>query len=250
MSMELDQITIGALGEASACPACASNRFIKHGMDRDGQQRWKCSNCGRTSLHFHADKFRQAGLRSDPSKIINLLMGVGKGLSIRAAASLAGVSKGTGMSIIRVFGFVRRCRKCGQPIAGQRFMFCSDECQEWRSRTYRSIRTPQTGSPEFYDGTANVLRYIEDNGCSPHVRLAMQIASEVSAKNMDLYLGPVYEGIEMGHAAGITDERVLRRFGRDAVKRHWKEIQTFGARSLDAMREAHGFEPTDELSLS
>lgn len=229
-----DEIKAVASG-GSICPSCQGRRFIRHGLDRNGGQRWKCTNCGRTSINFVADRLRQAGIRIDSAKSVNFLLLIGKGLSLRKSADATGIARETGVRLVRSSGFVRKCRACGSPLTGNRFAYCSDGCQFWRS--HRGA----------YDGTANVLRYIEDNGCSDHVRLAIAIATEISERNMDEYLGPVYEGLEQAHAAGITDMKVLRNIGFQAVKKHWSEILTFRTASIEAMKDAHGFEPSREL---
>lgn len=220
-------------GVATPCHHCQGTRFTRHGEDRRGRQRWRCSLCRRTSIHFSSDRIRQSGIRIDSARAVNLLLLVGKGLSIRKAAGVVGIKADTACSILRRANYVRKCKACGQALAGQRISFCSDECQFWRYE--RGV----------FDGTANVLRHIEANGCTDHVRLAIEIATEISEQNMDQYLGPVYEGLEKSHQAGVVDPKVLRQIGWKAVKSHWGEIMTFRVRSLDAMKEATQFEPSD-----
>lgn len=219
--------------QAIACPFCGSTKFIKWGLSATGSQRLRCMGCNKKSSEFENLFVRKERAKLNSAREVNFLVAMGKHISIRESARIAGISVGKARRIIGATGFVRRCASCGASLdsGDNRFLYCSDDCQQWRGRVY--------------DGSANVLRYVEDNGCSDHVKLAIEIATGISERNMDLYLGPVYEGLEEAHRNGIIDTAALRKIGIQSVKKHWKEIQTFGAASLDAMKEATGFEWAD-----
>jgi predicted nucleic acid-binding Zn ribbon protein len=159
---------------------------------------------------------------------------------MRGAALNVGVNRNTATNIIRVSGYVRRCRTCGKPITGNRFWYCSNGCQEWKKKQRERVVQPKT---PLYDATANILRTLELGSCDDHVSLALKAAEDISERNAAYYLGAAYEGIADACLEGITDEEELLSRAKDSIKRQWKETITW-AKSLDGLKDACGYEPS------
>src|SRR5580704_11537508 len=89
------------------CPKCgeATKRF---GKTRDGQQRYRCLECGKT---FSEPK-PLAGIATDPKKAAFALQLLLEGMSVRAASRLTNLDKNT---ILRIM--VQAGRQCYQFLA-------------------------------------------------------------------------------------------------------------------------------------
>lgn len=73
---------------------CTHSRLVKHGRDRKGAQRWKCSDCAKTVVR--ADHVRPLGnMRLDQAKAVQILKMLLEGMSIRACSRISGVKKDT-----------------------------------------------------------------------------------------------------------------------------------------------------------
>lgn len=90
------------------CPACAHHNLKKHGKTRDGHQRYRCCDCGKTA----SEPKPLAGLATDISKAAQALGMLLEGMSIRATARLTGLDKDTVQRIVETAG-----RQCHQFMA-------------------------------------------------------------------------------------------------------------------------------------
>lgn len=216
-----------------SCNRCGG-RSKKFGFARNGRQRYRCHDCGRCFQIHECSPF--TGMRIPQSKCVNVMQCLTEGMGVRGSASCVGVDPATVIRLIRVTGFVRRCRTCDKPIPGgtSKYWFCSLGCQAWRQNKRRTPTTP------LFDATANVLRTIAST--HGHERLALEVAQEISELNAADYLGPCYEAIATACHRGIVDEQELRLLARDNAKRMWRETHSF-ARSLQQIRDGSGWEP-------
>lgn len=72
---------------------CQHEKRTKHGKDRKGQQRWKCSRCGAT---FYTNEARPLGnMRTDMDDAARVLSMLLEGMSIRACSRLTGLKPDT-----------------------------------------------------------------------------------------------------------------------------------------------------------
>ena len=83
-------------------PICQHEKRTKHGKDRKGNQRWKCSTCGAT---FTSDEKRPLGnMRIDLDKAAMVLGMLLEGMSIRAIERLTKINRDTICNLILVVG--------------------------------------------------------------------------------------------------------------------------------------------------
>ncbi|MBW3599144.1 MAG: hypothetical protein KY475_17970, partial [Planctomycetes bacterium] len=86
-------------------PACPHEHRTKHGRDRKGNQRWKCSDCGAT---FTSSEDRPLGDMRTPldraALVLNLLL---EGMAIRAVSRITGMKPDTICDLILEVG--ERC---------------------------------------------------------------------------------------------------------------------------------------------
>jgi transposase-like protein/IS1 family transposase len=72
---------------------CTHKNRAKHGKDRNGNQRWKCRDCGAT---FTSNEVRPLGdMRTDLERAALVLKMLLEGMSIRAASRISGMKVGT-----------------------------------------------------------------------------------------------------------------------------------------------------------
>src|SRR6476660_6398090 len=73
---------------------CHHEKLTKHGKDRKGCQRWKCSGCGSTVTK--SDHKRPLGdMRIDEADALRLLSMLLEGMSIRACERITGIKRDT-----------------------------------------------------------------------------------------------------------------------------------------------------------
>ena len=105
------------------CQVCTHDKFKKHGKTRDGQQRYRCCDCGKTC----SEPKPLYGLATDISKAAQALGMLLEGMSIRATARLTGLDKDTVQRIVEVAG-----QQCHQFMADtMQNLTCTDiQCDE------------------------------------------------------------------------------------------------------------------------
>lgn len=138
----IDDSVIAPKPVTRECPGCGEDDAHKHGFDRHGHPRLKCSNCGRT---YHQPRCDARGpfarSRLAISKQIEVLNCLLAGQTLRSTARTTGVCVDTISTLIRSSGLRRLCRTCGSPLAGRnKIFFCSAGCQRWRN-----VSQPKTG---------------------------------------------------------------------------------------------------------
>lgn len=86
-------------------PACDHENRTKHGKDRKGNQRWKCSRCGST---FTSNEDRPLGDMRTPldraTLVLNMLL---EGMSVRACSRITGMKPDTICDLVLEVG--QRC---------------------------------------------------------------------------------------------------------------------------------------------
>lgn len=197
---------------AIRCPHCDGERWDRTPCRRIAYGRCSSESCRHQFLLPDREIFR---LATPVSKITQFLQLINEGFSLRASVEIVGIHRNTGRSILVATGTDLRC--------SNDLLLCN--------------------------ATANVMQSMKAFGCSPHVELAFKFASEVSELNAADYLGACYEGVQEACSRGICDENALRLHARKAVRRHWDDTLTFRTKSLDAMREAKGFEPARDCRI-
>ena len=81
---------------------CTHKNRAKHGKDRNGNQRWKCRDCGAT---FASNEVRPLGdMRTDPEQAALALKLLLEGMSIRATSRITGLKADTICDLIIVAG--------------------------------------------------------------------------------------------------------------------------------------------------
>jgi transposase-like protein/IS1 family transposase len=86
------------------CPDCQA-QARKHGKDRNGLQRYRCTDCGRTFLEPHE---RPLGdMRLPIEKAVSVIQHLVEGCSIRSTERITGVEKRTILSLLSFVG--ERC---------------------------------------------------------------------------------------------------------------------------------------------
>jgi transposase-like protein/IS1 family transposase len=81
---------------------CDHSERTKHGKDRKGNQRWKCSKCGAT---FTSDEQRPLGdMRIDLTEAVRVLNMLLEGMSIRACERITGMKRDTICDLILTVG--------------------------------------------------------------------------------------------------------------------------------------------------
>jgi transposase-like protein/IS1 family transposase len=82
--------------------ACAHADRRKHGKDRYGNQRYRCSNCGKTWIEAKAKPLGEMRTSIDDAKLaLRLLV---EGMSVRATARTTGLEKKTVLKLLVRFG--------------------------------------------------------------------------------------------------------------------------------------------------
>src|ERR1044072_1300572 len=74
----------------------------KHGKDRKGQQRYRCTNCGKTWIEPHEKPLGEMILAKD--KAISVLHHLVEGCSIRSTERITGVHRDTILKLLVVVG--------------------------------------------------------------------------------------------------------------------------------------------------
>lgn len=216
------------------CIHCGSPRVRLHGYIRKtGRRRFRCHHCWVTFSEARPGSDSPFyGMRTSDEKcwaFINLLK---NGHTLRGAAAVIGVNNNTATKILALSRHKRLCENCGSAIPkGNRFRFCSDECQFWRAGIGGALAC-----------TAAALKELQQSGDGSPESLAMTFAQEISAVHAAEYLGPCFEAIAEALSEGVTDTLELRRRTRKFVRKMWNETMSFAAH-LDAMKDASGFEP-------
>ena len=213
---------------------CPHPRFVLHGYDRRGERRFRCKDCGKTWTDPDAPCRPFWPMRIPVAKCVAFLQHIEAGFSSRQSADFVHVNHNTGTRLLRIAGVVRRCRACGEPLTGNRFRFCRDECQEWRTRSYHKARDPIV---PLFGATANVLRRLQSSGHDRHTLLAWEFAQEISERNAAEYFGPCYEGVIRGCQEDVTAKLELQELAIKSVKAMWKETKAWG-RSLDEIKDS------------
>lgn len=83
--------------------SCQHERLTKHGKDRKGQQRWKCSHCGAT-ITDDQHKRPLGDMRLDQHKAEMILRLLLEGISIRACERMTGVKADTICDLVLYVG--------------------------------------------------------------------------------------------------------------------------------------------------
>lgn len=73
------------------CIHCESEHVSKFGKDRNGQQRFRCVDCGKAFVEPHAF----AGKKTDTKEAVRALLMLLEGMSIRATSRLTGIDRDT-----------------------------------------------------------------------------------------------------------------------------------------------------------
>lgn len=82
---------------------CHHEKLAKHGKDRKGNQRWKCSRCGLT-LVSESHKRPLGDMRLDMTKAVQILKMLLEGMSIRACERITGVKDDTICDLVLLVG--------------------------------------------------------------------------------------------------------------------------------------------------
>jgi len=217
---------------------CKHSRHKRHGSTKNGTPRFYCMDCGKTWIKRSCHPFHP--MRVAVAKATVFLQHIEVGYSLRRSAILAQIHRNTGMSLLKRAGVTRTCQTCGSPLLGNRFLYCCDGCQQWRSRRYYSRIA---ASEPLFGATANILRAMEVAEHDDHTQLAWEFAQKISARNAAEYFGPCYEGVIHGCQEGVDNRTELWQLAYASVRSMWKETQTWG-RSLDHLKEAINWEPT------
>jgi transposase-like protein/IS1 family transposase len=106
---------------------CDHAERTKHGKDRKGQQRWKCSKCGAT---FTSDEQRPLGdMRIDLDDAVKVLGMLLEGMSIRACERLCGMKADTICDLIVTVG---------------------ENCERWLRETVVGVQTETVELDEIW----------------------------------------------------------------------------------------------------
>lgn len=223
------------------CKYCGGDFTEKCGFDRKNRQRYRCRRCRRAfRARDERDEMPFATLRVPVEKCFQVLSGLEEGYTLRTAAKLAGVDKSTAMRVVKLSGYVRRCHTCGNSLPpGNRFWFCSDGCQIWRTRSYNTLEPKRD---PLFSGTANVLRYGISNPLEMHAEHAIELAQRISEKHAAEFLGPCYEAVVECASLGITNKADVLARAKEHVRRMARETQSW-CQSIDEMKEDKGYEP-------